>query len=132
VQDSRSQLGRFLLDAQPLTTYTCPPTRKRVCDRGASARRAVQLHPQAYNKNASARETVLTIEEQVVEKLCELPTEKQKEVLDFVDFLKQRNSRKKPLAGLRGLWRDLNIDVTEEGIAEARREMWGDFPGDIS
>ena len=27
---------------------------------------------------------------------------------------------------LRGLWRGL--DITEEDIAEARREMWGGFP----
>ncbi|MGH9798727.1 MAG: hypothetical protein ACRD82_00025 [Blastocatellia bacterium] len=27
---------------------------------------------------------------------------------------------------LRGLWRGLN--VSDEDIAEARREMWGDFP----
>ena len=31
-----------------------------------------------------------------------------------------------PRKSLRGLWRDL--DITEEDIAEARREMWGDFP----
>lgn len=31
---------------------------------------------------------------------------------------------------LRGLWRGL--DITEEDIAEARREMWGNFPrGDV-
>jgi len=31
-----------------------------------------------------------------------------------------------PRKSLRGLWRGL--DITEEDIAEARREMWGDFP----
>ena len=31
-----------------------------------------------------------------------------------------------PRKSLRGLWRDLGI--TEEEIAEARREMWGSFP----
>jgi len=31
-----------------------------------------------------------------------------------------------PRKSLRGLWKGLNI--TEEDIAEARREMWGDFP----
>lgn len=33
----------------------------------------------------------MTIEEKVLEKLRELPPEKQKEVLDFVDFLKEKN-----------------------------------------
>jgi len=36
----------------------------------------------------------MTIEQQVVEKLRELPPEKQKEVLDFVNFLKERRGRK--------------------------------------
>jgi hypothetical protein len=73
----------------------------------------------------------MTIEEQVLEKLRELPPEKQKEVLDFVDFLKEKNSTKRERRSLLGLWADLNFHVTEEDIAEARREMWGNFPRDI-
>ena len=73
----------------------------------------------------------MTIEEQVLEKLRDLPFDKQKEVLDFVDFLKQKNGPKKPLKSLRGLWADLGIHITEEDITEARREMWGNFPRDI-
>jgi Protein of unknown function (DUF2281) len=74
----------------------------------------------------------MTIEEQVLEKLRGLPPEKQKQVLDFVDFLKQKNGSAKPRRSLRGLWKDLNINITEEDIAEARREMWANFPRDIS
>lgn len=33
-----------------------------------------------------------------------------------------------PLKSLYGLWADLNIDVSEEDIAEVRREMWANFP----
>ena len=73
----------------------------------------------------------MTIEQQVLEKLRYLPPEKQKEVLDFVDSLKERNGAKKPLRSLLGLWADLNFHVTEEDIAEARREMWGNFPRHI-
>jgi len=29
-----------------------------------------------------------------------------------------------------GLWTDLGIDITEEDIKEARKEMWGNFPRD--
>jgi hypothetical protein len=71
----------------------------------------------------------MTIEEQVLEKLRGLPSEKQKEVLDFVDFLKEK--AKKPRRSLLGLWADLNVHITEEDIAQARREMWGNFPRDI-
>jgi hypothetical protein len=73
----------------------------------------------------------MTIEEQVLEKLRDLPPEKQKEVLDFVDSLKDKDGSKQPRRSLLGLWADLNIHITEEDIAEARREMWGNFPRDI-
>lgn len=35
-------------------------------------------------------------------------------------------ARYRPRKSLRGLWRGL--DVTPDEIAEARREMWGNFP----
>ena len=73
----------------------------------------------------------MTIEQQVLEKLRDLPPEKQKEVLDFVDYLKEKNSTNKPRHSLLGLWTDLNFHVTEEDIAEVRREMWSSFPRDI-
>ncbi len=73
----------------------------------------------------------MSIEQVVLEKLRQLPVEKQQEALDFVAFLESRQtapvSRRNPI----GLLADLNIDVTAEDIAEARREMWGNFPRDI-
>lgn len=74
----------------------------------------------------------MTIEELVLEKLRELPPEKQKAVLEFASSLENKNDDSKPLRSLEGLWADLNIEITEEDIAEARREMWGNFPRDIS
>ena len=74
----------------------------------------------------------MTIEEQVLERLRELPAEKQKEVLDFLNSLLERNGSKKPLRSLRGLWANLNVNITEEDIAEARHEMWGSFPREVS
>lgn len=74
----------------------------------------------------------MTIEEIVLEKLRGLPPEKQKEVLEFVESLKPDGDTKKPLRSLEGLCADLGIRITEEDIAEARREMWGNFPRDIS
>ncbi len=73
----------------------------------------------------------MTIEQQILEKLRDLSPEKQKEVLDFVDFLKEKSGPKNQRRSLRGLWADLNFHVTEADIAEARREMWGNFPRDI-
>lgn len=33
-----------------------------------------------------------------------------------------------PLESLRGLWKDLDFDISAEEIDEARREAWADFP----
>ena len=73
----------------------------------------------------------MSIEEQVLEKLRHLAPEKQKKGLDFLDSLKGNEGAKKPLRSLLGLWSDLHVHITEEDIAEARREMWGKFPRDI-
>ena len=73
----------------------------------------------------------MTIEEQVLQKLRGLPPEKQKEVLDFVDLLKEKKASPSPRRSLLGLWSDFGIEITEEDIAQARREMWGKFPRDI-
>ncbi len=74
----------------------------------------------------------MTFEEKLLGKVRELPPEKQKEVLEFADSLKLQESGKKPLRSMEGLWADLDIRITEEDIAEARREMWGSFPRDIA
>ncbi len=60
-------------------------------------------------------------------KLRELPPEKQQEVVNLIETLYQQIP-KRPRRSLEGLWADLGQPVTEEEIAEARREMWGNFP----
>jgi hypothetical protein len=73
----------------------------------------------------------MTLEEAVLETLRELPVDKQQEVLDFAQYLKQKAVPKRPKRSLKGLCADLNIHITEEDIAEARKEMWGNFPREI-
>ena len=73
----------------------------------------------------------MTIEQELLEKVRGLSPDKQRQVLNFVQSLSKNESLKKPLRSLEGLWADLNIQITEEDIAEARREMWGNFPRDI-
>ena len=72
----------------------------------------------------------MTLKESIVEVVENLPIERQREVLDFAEFLQQRekSSGKKPRKSLKGLWKGVNI--TAEDIDEARREMWGNFPKD--
>jgi hypothetical protein len=74
----------------------------------------------------------MTLEQAVIENLRELPPDKQQEVLDFIQFLKQKSHPKKRRRSLYGLWSNLGIEITERDIAEARQEMWGNFPKDIS
>ena len=69
----------------------------------------------------------MSIEKSVLEKLLKLPTDKQKEVLDFVESLEKAGATRRRRS-LKGLWADLGVEVSPEDIAEARREMWGGFP----
>ena len=71
----------------------------------------------------------MSLEQLVLEKLRTLPTEKQQEVLDFVEFLQQKGPLKRPRRSVKGLWADLGAQITKEDIAEARHEMWETFLG---
>ncbi len=73
----------------------------------------------------------MTIEQQLLGKIRGLTPEKQREVLEFAQSLTDNETSRKPLRSLEGLWTDLNVRITEDDIAEARREMWGNFPRDI-
>jgi hypothetical protein len=73
----------------------------------------------------------MSIEEKVVEKLRELPPEKQQEVLLFMESLEAKGGTTSPRRSLLGLWEDLNCHITEQDIAEARQAMWGSFPRDF-
>jgi hypothetical protein len=70
----------------------------------------------------------MSVEQLVLEKLRLLPLEKQQEVLDFVEFLQHKGAVQRPYRSVKGLWADLGAQITKEDIAEARREMWGNFP----
>ncbi|MEG5056940.1 DUF2281 domain-containing protein [Microcoleus sp. A2-C5] len=51
----------------------------------------------------------MTIEQAVLENLRQLQPEQQQEVLNFVQFLKQKSTPKQPQRSLYGLWSDLDI-----------------------
>lgn len=70
----------------------------------------------------------MNLEQTVMEKLKALPPNKQQEALDFIEFLEHKTAGKRPRRSLEGLWADLGVEITEEDIAQARREMWGNFP----
>lgn len=70
----------------------------------------------------------MTVENAVLENIKKLPAEKKQEVLDFAEFLVQKNEPKTPRRSLYGALADLDVHITEEDISEARKEMWGNFP----
>lgn len=69
-----------------------------------------------------------SIEEALIAKVRELPADMQQKVLDFAGFLETKASPRPKLKSARGLWKNLGFTVSEEDIAEARKEMWGNFP----
>jgi hypothetical protein len=57
--------------------------------------------------------------------------DKQQEVLDHVKSLgREVGKPNPPQKSGRGLWADLNVDLSAEEIDEARDEMWSNFPRD--
>jgi hypothetical protein len=73
----------------------------------------------------------MNIEQAVLEKLRQLPIDQQQELLKFAEFLYQKSTSKTPLRSIKGLCADLAVDITEEDITQARKEMWGNFPRNI-
>nr|MBP7323362.1 DUF2281 domain-containing protein [Deltaproteobacteria bacterium] len=70
----------------------------------------------------------MNIEQIVIDKLRVLTPEMQQEVLDFVEFIQQKNAARVPRHSVKGLWADLNIHISEQDIDKVRGEMWDNFP----
>ncbi len=69
----------------------------------------------------------MTIQEQIVAKLQDLPTEKQQTVLELVESLSHPQGALEGSNEVRGLWADLRVNVSVEDIEQARQEMWGKY-----
>ena len=70
----------------------------------------------------------MTLEQEILDAVRALPTDKQQEFLDHVKRLRDEATQpQRPRKNGRGLWADLNIDLSAELIDEARREMWKTF-----
>lgn len=74
----------------------------------------------------------MSIEKSAIERLESLTPEQQLALLEFLNSLADTNRPKGPRRSLRGLLADLGVSISEKDIEEARREMWGNFPRDIS
>lgn len=69
-----------------------------------------------------------SIQQIILEKLQKLPPEKQGEVLHFIESLQPETKEERSTP--RGIWTE-GSEITQEDIAQVRREMWANFPRDI-
>lgn len=70
----------------------------------------------------------LEFENSVLAKLRRLPPEKQREVLDFVEFLERKNAPSRSLQNPQGAFADLRVSLSADEIDQTRQEAWGEFP----
>lgn len=70
----------------------------------------------------------MSVEEAILEKVRVLPPEKKAEVLQYASGL--AGEVRKPFRSPEGILADLAFTLTEEDLAEARQEMWANFPRD--
>ena len=79
----------------------------------------------------------MTVIEAIADKSARLPDFRQQEVLDFVEFVSPRSgnaisaSTDQKVMGRRsilGRLANTGRSISEEEIAQARREMWSSFP----
>lgn len=70
----------------------------------------------------------MTSEEVLLEQIKVLPPDLKQEVTHYVEFLQSKIKKKTPRVSLEGIWADMNVNVTEEDIAETRKEMLSNFP----
>ena len=69
------------------------------------------------------------MEKELLSKWHALPLEKQREALNFVQYLNTKALPVvQPLQSALGLCSDLNLSIEAGEIDDARREVWGQFP----
>lgn len=67
-------------------------------------------------------------EEVLLQKIKVLPPDLKRKAIEFVESLQKKAQKRTPPVSLEGIWVDMNVNITEEDIREARQEMWGNFP----
>lgn len=76
-------------------------------------------------------QTTAPVEEKLLEALRALTSERQEEVVRYAEALLTIQQALQSGKGIAGILEGQGFDVSEEDVAEARREMWANFPRDI-
>jgi hypothetical protein len=65
--------------------------------------------------------------QQIYQSVMDLPGERLQEVWQFIEFVKFKEEHRVPkkIVKLGGLLREHHLNITEDDIAQARKEMWG-------
>ena len=69
-------------------------------------------------------------EEVLLQKIKVLPPDLKQKAIEFVEALQKEARKKNPRVSLKGIWADMNVNITEEDIREARNEMWRGYTKD--
>ncbi len=72
----------------------------------------------------------MTSEEVLLKTFKILPTNRKQELLEYAKTLEQKEAVKKSRVSLKGIWADLNVNITDEDMLEARNEMWRSYTKD--
>jgi hypothetical protein len=70
----------------------------------------------------------MSVEETLLEKLRQLPPDKLRVAINFIEDLHKKSSVPNSKHSLKGLWADLGFDISEEDLRQVRREMWQNLP----
>lgn len=72
----------------------------------------------------------MTSEEVLLKTFKGLSGIRRQELLDFADYLANKETVKRPRRSLKGALAHLNIKISDEDIREARNEMWRGYTKD--
>ena len=72
----------------------------------------------------------MTSEEALLEKIKVLPPDLKQKAIEFIDSLQSKVQKETPQVSLKGIWADMNVNIPEEDIREARNEMWRGYTED--
>jgi hypothetical protein len=72
-------------------------------------------------------EIMVSVEDAILDAVRALPADKQQQILNHANRLRQEAGPKMPFRSIKGLWSDLGISLSAEEIEENQREMWKNF-----
>ena len=72
----------------------------------------------------------MTVADTLIEKVNALPKVRQQEVLDFAEFLSEKEKPKSPRRSMQGILAGMNINFKESDLRDARNQMWRGYTKD--